>query len=247
MSAWSIVRVVSGIVITVLGTLCIVAAIPSALAVTTIEAAVGRTGVVTQPLGTLQSAPGDVAVIVDAVTARLVPPAPPEWSRGALALTGTQASDIAERYGVFTLVATPSDDRGAFIGVAPVDAVNEYLDGAPYSVAVREGDDWPAISVPGEGTPAQPPGPVAWTASATTASASAASIPAESLAGETLVLMRPDGAPDPRADLRLEFAIPGAVTALQSAAITAAAGSLGGLMLILLGAWLVVGRRRRES
>lgn len=247
MSAWSIVRIVSGIVITVLGTLCMVAAIPSALAVTTIEAAVGRTGVVAQPLGVLESAPGDVAVIVDGVTARLVPPAPPDWARGALALSGMQASDVADRYGVFTLVATPSDDGGAFIGVAPVDAVNDYLDGVPYSVAVREGDGWPAISVPGSGTPPLPPGPVAWTASATSSSGTAATVPADALSGQTLMLMRPDGTPDPSADLRLEFSIPGAPTALQSAAVAAAAGSLGGLLLVLLGAWLVVGRRSRTA
>jgi MYXO-CTERM domain-containing protein len=44
--------------------------------------------------------------------------------------------------------------------------------------------------------------------------------------------------------LRLEYRVPGAGVALQSAAVSAAAASLGGLALIVLGGFLVVGRRR---
>ena len=60
-----------------------------------------------------------------------------------------------------------------------------------------------------------------------------------------IVLMRADAAQAPEAALRLEYRLPGAGTALQSAAVTAAAASVGGLLLVLLGGWMIVGRRRQ--
>ncbi|MEY3734813.1 MAG: hypothetical protein RL347_2172, partial [Actinomycetota bacterium] len=61
--------------------------------------------------------------------------------------------------------------------------------------------------------------------------------------GGTLVLMRSDAEAEPSATLRLEYRVQGATSALQGAAVAAAALSLGGLALILLGGWAVVGRR----
>ena len=72
-------------------------------------------------------------------------------------------------------------------------------------------------------------------------------LPADALDGLTLVLMRTDATPAPEAALRLEYRLPGADTALQGAAITAAAGAIGGFLLVLLGGWLVVGRRGRAQ
>ena len=242
-SAWGAIRLAAGIGLAVLGTLLIISAVPAAITAATIEASVGRAGVVTAPMGVLRAAPIDRAVVVDGVSARLVTPETPQWMDGALALAGTDMSSLASELGSVTLVATPAGGE-AFIGVAPVEAVNDYLDGTPYSVAVRGAGDWPTVSVPGTDDPASPQSQDFWVRSATGA---APELPADSLDGLTLVLMRADAAPAPEAALRLEYRLPGADTALQGAAITAAASAIGGFLLVLLGGWLVVGRRSRAQ
>jgi hypothetical protein len=252
MSTWGAIRLSLGILLAVLGTLLLVTAVPSALAAAGIRSTVGTTGVVTQSVGTLRAAPSDVAVIVDGVSARLVAPSPPEWVTGALALVGTDSSSLAEDLGDVVLVASPMSES-AFMGIAPVEAVNDYLDGTPYSVAVSEAGEpdrggladppgqWSSVSVPGQGAPPPPAGQQLWLAAA---EGPAPELPADSLEGVTLVLMRPDAAPGPEASLRLEYRVPGAPTALESAAVGAVGGSVGGLLLILLGGALVVGRRK---
>ena len=242
-SAWGAVRLAAGIGLAVLGTLLMISAVPAAITAATIEASVGRSGVVTAPMGVLRAAPVDRAVVVDGVSARLVTPETPQWMDGALALAGTDMSSLASELGAVSLVATPAGGE-AFIGVAPVEAVNDYLDGTPYSVAVRGAGDWPTVSVPGTSDPASPQAQDFWVSSATGA---APELPADALEGLTLVLMRADAAPGPEAALRLEYRLPGADTALQGAALTAAAGAIGGLLLVLLGGWLVVGRRSRAQ
>lgn len=239
--AWGAIRISAGIALGVLGTLLLASGVPAVIAAATIESSVGKSGVVTQPLGSLRAAPGDIAVVVDGVTARLVTPEPPVWLAGTLALAGTDLAALATDYGTVDLVASPASGE-AFLGVAPVDAVNDYLDGTPYTVAVSQAGEWPTISVPGTGSPAPPQEQSVWVASDAGATPR---IPGESLSGLTLVLMRMDGAPAPEAALRLEYRLPGADKALQSAAIAAAAGSLGGLLLVLLGGALIVGRRSR--
>lgn len=238
-SAWGAVRLAAGIGLAVLGTLLMLSAVPAAIAAATIEASVGRSGVVTAPMGVLRAAPVDRAVVVDGVSARLVTPETPQWIDGALALSGTDMPSLASDLGTVSLVATPAGGE-AFLGVAPVEAVNDYLDGTPYSVAVRGAGDWPTVSVPGTDDPASPQTQDFWVSSAAGA---APELPADVLEGLTLVLMRTDAAPAPEAALRLEYRLPGADMALQGAAITAAAGAIGGFLLVLLGGWLVVGRR----
>lgn len=239
-TAWGAVRLAVGIAVTVLGTLLLLSALPAALAAGGIQASVGRTGVVSQPLGDLRAAPGDIAVVVDGVSARLVTPTAPTWVDDVLALAGTDTAALATELGEVTLIASPASDT-AFLGVANVEDVNDYLDGTPYSVAVRQADGWPTVSVPGTGTPTRPEDQPWWRASS---AGPAPELAAESLDGQTLVLMRPDASADPAASLRLQYRVPGADAALQSAALTAAGAALGGLLLILLGGWLIVGRRR---
>ena len=140
-------------------------------------------------------------------------------------------------------VASSASGR-AFLGVAPAEDVNDYLDGAPYSVATGPADTWPTISVPGSVAPPEPAGEGWWVAGGT---GDAPELPGESLDGQTLVLMRADAGPGPEAALRLEYRVPGADKALQSAAVSAAAAAGGGLLLILLGGSLIVGRRRGGS
>lgn len=241
MSAWAVVRVVLGAVMVTLGTIALLASIPAAVAATAIQETVGRQGVVSQPIGTLAAAPGDIAVIADGVSARLVPPAAPEWITGVLALAGTDTAALTDDLGEFLLVATPTSDEGIFVGVGPVEAVNDYLDGAPYSVAVRDAGAWPTISVPGAARVTPPAEAEWWSASATGAPAE---IPAADLDGQTLVLMRPDAGAGPQAELRLDYRVAQAPTALRTSALTAAAAALGGLLLVILGAWVIVGLSR---
>jgi hypothetical protein len=242
MSTWSSIRLAAGIVAACLGTLLLALSLPAALAAGAIDTSVGRSGVVSQPLGTLVSSSGERAVVVDGVTARLVAPQAPQWIEGALALVGTDPQAIAEELGDVVLVATPTSDAGGFLGVAAVDSVNNYLDGAPYAVAVRpEGDEaWPAVSVPGTAIPAAPGDVSLWSASA---AGPAPELAAPALDGGTLVLMRPDAGPGPTASLRLEYRVAGAGRALETAAVAAAGLAVGGVALIALGGWAVVGRR----
>lgn len=240
MSAWGAIRIAAGIVITVLGTVLLIGAIPSALAAAGIQASVGRSGVVSQPLGELRAAPDDIAVVVDGVSARLVTPSPPAWLSALLALAGTDASTLATDLGEVTLIASPARDT-VFLGVGAVEDVNDYLDGSPYSVAVRQSGEWPTVSVPGTGVPALPESQPWWRASST---GPAPELPAAALDGQTLVLMRPDASAAPAASLRLQYRVPGADRALQSTALMAAGSAVGGVLLVLLGGWLIVGRRR---
>jgi hypothetical protein len=247
MTTWGAIRLSAGVIVTCLGSVILLLSIPAAISAATIEASLGRTGVVAQPLGTLAAAPGDRAVVVDDVTVRLLAPDVPPWATTLLDLAGTDAQDIAEGLGDVLLVATPAQDTAIFIGVAPVDAVNGYLDGTPYSVAVRPASgvegEWPTVSVPGDAVPADPGGASIWAASAT---GSAPELTGTSVAGSTLVLMRADAAPGPEASLRLEYRVAGADRALVTSAVAAAGMSIGGLLLVLLGGWLIVGRKPRH-
>lgn len=239
LGTWGAVRVSSGVVLTALGSLLLVASIPAALAAGGIQSSVGRAGVVAAPLGELRAAPGDAAVIVDGVSARLVAPAVPSWLSDALALVGTDVTGVLDDIGQVTLVASPQSG-GAFLGVAPAEAVDDYLDGTPYSVASGARGEWVTVSVPGSGAPAAPQEQSWWAAQGT---GDAPELPGAALDGQTLVLMRADAAPGPQAALRLEYRVPGADRALILASVGAASAALGGLMLVLLGGALVVGRR----
>lgn len=245
MTTWSAIRLSLGIVLVVGGSLLLVASIPAAVIAAGIESSVGRSGVVTSSMGTLRAADGDRAVVVDQVSASLVAPAVPPWAQDLLDAAGSSAQEIAQDVGEVVLVATPRDGTDIFVGTAPVDAVNDYLDGSAYSVAVRPtpGEDfWPTVSVPGDQVPGRAQDQMLWTASAYGA---APELLGTDLDGETLVLMRTDAGPGPQAALRLEYRVPEAPRALHSTAIVAAAASTGGVALVLLGGALVVGRRRR--
>ena len=239
MRPWTAIRLCGGVAVAALGTWLLLASVVAAIAVGGIEASVGRSGIVTQPLGSLSAAGGDRAVVVDDVSVQLVPPELPPWITQSLESFGTDAATLADEAGSTVLIASPTSDTDIFLGVGNVDAVNNYLLGTPYSVAVQP--DWETVSVPGDRTPADPMSVAIWSASST---GGVAELPASDLTGTTLVLMFADARPDPEAALRLEYRVPQAPRALQSAAITAAASAVGGLLIVLLGAWLIVGRRR---
>ncbi len=241
--AWQITRITLGVILLVLGTISIVGSVAAAGAVAGVDATVGRSGVVTQPFGSVASEPDQVAVITDGVTAAWELTDEPDWVATALTLLGTDADTFVEDVGEFVFIVTPDTAGDIFVGLAPVDAVDSYLDGTPYAVAVSEGEQWPTISVPGDGTPAiDPEGAAFWT---TAAVGSPAEIPLDSLDGSTLVLMNPDASVGVAASMRMEYRVPDATRTMEGSAVAAAAGALGGFALILLGAFMVVGRRRR--
>ena len=240
MTLGATLRLASGIVVAIAGSVLIAVALGLTGAAAFMEATVGRAGVVTQPLGTISAPSTDVAVLVDGVSARLQPPEPPDAVTGLLALADTDVASIAAQIGEFTLVVKSTGDSSVFLGVAPVDSVNAYLQGTPYAVAVRDGQVWSTVSVPGSATPVLPEAVDLWSASSV---GNPAELAAADLTGETLIIMNPDGTPGVEANLTLEYRVPGADRVIEITAVTAAGASVGGLMLVLGGAWLVVGRR----
>ena len=242
MTAWTRVRVTAGIIVVVLGSMSILTGMASTGIVASIVSLVGRTGVVQQPLGTVTTDPAGTAIIIDGVEASVSAGSLPDSVRDLLALAGSSPERLLEDQGELVLVGTPRAEGDAFLGTASPGDVDDYLFGHPYSVAERMGTDWPTINVPGDGQPASPAEQSFWEAKAT---GSPVEIPASGLGGLTLVAMNTDSNPGVALDLRLEYRVPDAPLAIESSAITAAAACVGGLLLVLLGAWLVVGPRGR--
>jgi len=242
-TAWRITRITLGVLFLIAGTFAMLGSVAAAGAVAGVEGTVGRSGVVTQPFGSVASEPNEIAVIADGVTAEWVLPEEPEWVTTALALLGTDAETFVEDVGDFVFVVTPATDGDVFVGLAPVSEVDAYLDGTPYAVAVSSPERWPIISVPGEGGPSTEPTEAAlWT---TAVAGAPAEIPLAALDGSTLVFMNPDASAGVGASMRLEYRVPEATSTMERSAVTAAAGAVGGFLLILLGAFLLVGRRPR--
>jgi len=241
MTGWSRVRLGLGIVVVVIATASILVGLVAAAAAAGVHAVVGQSGILGQNLGVLAATPPGVAVLVDGVEASISADGMPRTAADALAWTGTSADDLVAEYGDFVLLAVPTGEGEAFLGIADPSAIDAYLVGAPYVVAERGADGaWRSVDVPGDGSPSAPGAAIAWTAAST---GRPAVLDADGLAGRTLVLMRPDASPGVSADLRLEYRVPQAPRALQSLAIVAGACGVGGLLLALLGCWLIVGRR----
>lgn len=241
MRAWTIVRVALGVLLACAGTLAMAIAVPAAVASFSIVEVVGRSGIVAQPVGELASAAQDTAIVLDGVSARLeAGDLPPTVSDG-LAQAGLAPTELLDVVGDFVLIVVPETDGEIFVGTGDSSAIDDYLFGFPYTVTERDAAGWSGISVPGDGTPPPPGSETLWLASA---AGSPAQLPGADLAGSTLVVMNADGSPGVSASLRLEYRAPEARPIVQGATVTAIAGSLGGLLLILGGAALIVGRGR---
>ena len=237
-------RITLGIAALVLGTVAMIAGIGATGVAASIVTLVGRSGTVSQDMGTVAGGPADSAVIIDGVEAAITAGALPAVITDTLAIADTSPEQLIRERGAFVLLATAPTAGDVFVGLSDPGPVDDYLYGHPYAVAELARDrTWRTLSVPGTGTP-PPPVEQTWTASAV---GHPAQLPAASLSGQTLVLMRPDATAPAAADLRLEYRVPEAPAVLRSSAITAAAAAVGGLLLVLLGAWLVVGPRRRPQ
>lgn len=241
MTAWSRLRIALGIVTLVVATLSIVIGLVAAAAAIGVHTLVGRSGVLAQDLGVIEAPEPSVAVLVDGVEARVSAEGVPRTVEELLVLAGTDTDAVVTTYGTFVLLATPTGEGDAFMGIAAPGDVDAYLDGAAYAVAERSDDGaWRTLDVPGDATPGAPGTSMTWTGAS---SGRPAMLDANGLAGRTLVVMRPDASPGVSADLRLEYRVPDAPRALRASAVTAAGACVGGLLLVLLGAWLVVGPR----
>ncbi|MFM9134134.1 MAG: hypothetical protein ACKOT0_01630 [bacterium] len=241
MRAWTVIRVALGVILACAGTAAMALAVPAALASFGIVEVVGRSGIVAQPVGEMASAASDTAIVVDGVSARLqAGDLPPALAEG-LAQAGLAPTELLDVVGDFVLVVVPGTDEAIFVGTGDAAEIDEYLFGFPYTVVERGATEWSGVSVPGEGTPPAPTTAGLWRASA---DGSPAELPGADLAGSTLVVMNADGSPGISADLRLEYRAPEARPIVEGATVTAIAGSLGGLLLILGGAALIVGRGR---
>ena len=235
-------RIILGVGALVLGTIVMIAGVGATGVVASIVTLVGRSGTVTQDMGTVAGGPTDSAVIIDGVEAAITAGALPAVVGDALAIAGTSPEQLIRERGTFVLLATAPTAGDVFVGLSAPGPVDDYLYGHPYAVAELASDrTWRTLSVPGIGIP-PPPIEQAWAVSAV---GRPAQLPAASLSGQTLVVMRPDATAPAAADLRLEYRVPEAPSVLRSSAITAVASTIGGLLLVLLGAWLVVGPRRR--
>jgi len=241
MSGWVRIRIAAGVLVIVAATAAIITGLVATAAAAGLYTVVGRSGVLSQDLGTVEASAPEVAVLIDGVEASVSAQGVPPSVEDALVLFGTDTDALVKTYGDFVLLATPQDNGDVFLGIAPPAEVDAYLDGAGYAVAERAPDGgWLAVGVPGAARPAAPGTAVTWSAAS---SGRPAQLDAGGLAGRTLVVMRPDAEPGLRADLRLEYRVPRAPQALRASALTAASASVGGLLLLLLGSWLVVGPR----
>ncbi len=105
------------------------------------SAVFGSDGALRIDTGTITPAPGTIATLIDVERFGASVPYLGSLGRTSLSVTSGDTGD-------------PSDTM--FIGAAGTAAVDAYLRGTPYSVAIREGDDWTVRAVPGTSVPPLP-------------------------------------------------------------------------------------------
>ncbi|MEI6360612.1 MAG: hypothetical protein WCP95_00625 [Actinomycetes bacterium] len=143
-------------------------------------------------------------------------------------------------YGTTTLSVT-SDEPGdstqtLFIGAAKTEAVDGYVKGTPYAVAIRDGSEWTTRDVPGTGQPALPRTQTFWDVQAVGARPSIVVPDQRPL---TLVVMHPSAIPSGPVTLSIDFTVRNA-----SQWITGLAIASGILLLLGILALVVLFRMR---
>lgn len=187
------------------------------------SAVLGSDGALRIDAGTITPAEGTIATIVDVDRFSATVPYIGGLGTTRLAVASGDAGD-------------PSDT--VFVGAAGTPAVDEYLRGTPYSVAIREDGAWTVRAVPGTAVPALPREQDLWI---TDDVGRRASIEVPQERPLTLVLMHPSAIPSERLVLTVDFTLPGVATWVVS--LLVAAGVLLGLGVVLL----VLAVRRRRS
>jgi hypothetical protein len=138
-------------------------------------------------------------------------------------------------YGTTTLSVTtgeqgdPSDTL--FVGAAATTAVNAFVKGTPYAVALKEGDGWTTREVPGLATPGLPRTETFWLAQAVGPRAAITVPPERPL---TLLIMHPSGVPTGAVTLNIDFTVRDASKWITGLAIASAGCLLLGIAFLVL-------------
>jgi hypothetical protein len=176
------------------------------------SAVFGSDGVLRLDAGTITPAPGTIATVIDVDRFSATVPYVGDLGTTSLSVSSGDAGD-------------PSDTM--FVGAAGTPAVDAYLRGTPYSVAIREGDSWTVRAVPGASEPALPREQDLWITDDVGRRA-AIQVPQERPL--TLVLMHPSAIPSSQLALAVDFAVPGVMTwvawLLGGAAVLLVAGAV---------------------
>jgi hypothetical protein len=126
-----------------------------------------------------------------------------------------------------------------FMGAAPTSAVDAYVKGTAYAVAIREGSEWTVREVPGSLAP-QPPVDQSFWLAQDVGPAARISVPADRPL--TLLIMNPNGLPGGPLDLSIDVTVPTASTWVLWLSVAAGVLFIVGIGLLLLARR---GRRRR--
>ncbi len=185
----------------------------------------GSDGALRFEAGTITPAPGTLATIIDVERFSATVPYVDSLGTTRLSVTSGEAGD-------------PSDT--VFLGAAGTPAVDAYLKGTPYSVALREGGTWSVREVPGAAVPLLPREQDLWI---TDDVGRRASIQVPSDRPLTLVLMHPSAIPSGPLSLTVDFTVPGVATWVVWLLVGAGALLVFGAVLLLV----AVRRRTRTG
>jgi hypothetical protein len=223
--------VLGRVVLGVAGVLLLLAGIALGGAAAWASAVFGSDGVLRLDAGTITPAPGTIATVIDVDRFSATVPYVGGLGTTSLSVSSGDAGD-------------PSDTM--FIGAAGTPAVDAYLRGTPYSVAIREDDDWTVRGVPGASAPSFPREQALWIADDVGRRA-AIQVPQERPL--TVVLMHPSAIPSGQLALAVDFAVPGVTTwvgwLLAGAAVLLAAGA--GLVVLAMRRPRGAGRAPRHA
>jgi len=183
----------------------------------------GSDGALRFDAGTITPAPGTIATIVDVDRFSATVPYVGDLGTTSLSVTSGDAGDASDT---------------VFLGAAGTPAVDAYLKGTPYSVAIREGDAWTVRAVPGAAVPQRPREQDLWITDDVGRRASIA-VPQERPL--TLVIMHPSAIPSPQLALSVDVTVPAVTTWVVWGLVAAG-------VLILMGALLLaLALRRRRT
>jgi hypothetical protein len=210
------ITVVGRAVLGVVGVLLLIAGLAAGGAAAWASAVFGSDGALRSDAGTVTPVPGTIATIIDVDRFGATVPYVGALGRTSLSVTSGDTGD-------------PSDT--VFLGAARTPAVDAYLRGTPYSVAIREGDAWSVRAVPGTSLPALPREQDLWITDDVGRRASIEVPPERPL---TLVLMHPSALPSSQLVLTVDVTLPAVTTWVVWLLVAAAVLIALGVLLLLL-------------
>jgi hypothetical protein len=208
--------VVKRVIVGVLAILLIIGAVIAGATAIWAHGVFGSAGVLRFDAGTIVPTPGASATVID--IERFGATVPYLGSFG----TTTLSASSAER-------GDPADTL--FIGAADTEAVDAYLKGSTYSVALREGSSWLVRPVPGVSATPLPRDQGFWLAQDV---GRPASIVVPDVRPLTVVIMHPAGVPSGPLVLSIDFSVPDASTWIAWLAAITAILLVAGVVLLLI-------------